>query len=79
MKEQLELWDTTATLANGSGLPVYGIMTLLDCIGFPMAFLVSRILGEGILVVAFFGRAEVHSVPRSGCLGIEKGCYSTGG
>lgn len=50
VKERLERWDTTATLFDGSGLPVYGKIGLTDRIRnslFPVEFLVSSISNEG--------------------------------
>lgn len=56
MKEQLESWNTTATLADHSGLHVYGRITLAGRTRnspFSMDFLVRRISDEGILGMDF--------------------------
>lgn len=53
---QLETWDSTAKLVDGSGLPVYGHINFSGYIKnsiCTMEFLVSKIADEGILDMAF--------------------------
>lgn len=56
VKERPELWDTTATLADDSGLPTYGKIELAERLRnfpFTIEFLVSRLLDQRILKMAF--------------------------